>query len=78
MTIEQRKEMFSKDFLTVADIQELLGLDYQTAAKIMRNIKRKSNRLDIRGKIHVQDYLDAFGLPVERYVLESKKEVTNE
>jgi hypothetical protein len=59
-------------------VQELLGMGYDDAAKLIRDIKRelKMNekykgqgvRLDIQGKLHVQDYLDYFNIPnAERY-----------
>lgn len=68
MTYAKREEMFSKDYLSIEDIQELLGLHYQDAARTMRNIKRRTDRLGIRGKLHVQDYLDYFQIPPDRYV----------
>ena len=68
MTYAKREEMFSKDYLSIGDIQELLGLHYQDAARTMRNIKRRTDRLGIRGKLHVQDYLDYFKIPPDRYV----------
>ena len=79
MTYEERVEMFSKDYLTIADIQILLGIASKAkASTIMCDIKRglklspKYNgqgvRLDIQGKLHVQDYLDYYHLPSERYV----------
>ena len=51
-----------------AKMRELLGLHYQDAARTMRNIKRRTDRLGIRGKLHVQDYLDYFQIPPDRYV----------
>ena len=68
MTYAEREEIFSKDYLSITDIQSLLGLSYQDAAKTIRNIKRKTDRLGLRGKIHVQDYLDYFNLSADRYV----------
>ena len=68
MTYAMREEIFSKEYLSVKDIQELLGLHYQDAARTMRNIKRRTDRLGIRGKLHVQDYLDYFEIPPDRYV----------
>ena len=68
MNGERRAEILSKDRLSISDIQELFGIGYQGAAKIIRDIKRKFNftgknlRLNIRGYIHTQDYLDYFGL----------------
>lgn len=71
MTYSEREQIFSKDYLTIADMQELLGLSYGDAAKVIREIKRKSDRLGIQGKVHVQDYLDYYELPVERYKKEN-------
>ena len=67
MTYSEREQIFSKDYLTIVDMQELLGLSYGDAAKVIREIKRKSDRLGIQGKVHVQDYLDYYELAVERY-----------
>ena len=67
MNYAQREAIFSKDFLDIDDLGVILGLGYQMAAKRMRDIKRKHDRLGIQGKIHVQDYLDYFSLPPDRY-----------
>ena len=78
MTYAKREEIFSKEYLSIADLQELLGLKYQGAAELMRDIKRELNmnpkyngqgiRLDIQGKLHTQDYLDYFQITnFERY-----------
>ena len=67
MTYAEREEIFSKEYLTIADIQSLLGLQYQDAAKTIRNIKRQTDRLGIRGKIHVQDYFDYYQISTDRY-----------
>lgn len=78
MTYSRREEIFSKDYLSIADIQDLLGMGYDDAAKMIRDIKRalevspKFNgqgvRLNVQGKLHVQDYLDYFNIPnAERY-----------
>ncbi len=34
ITIERRQEIFAKDYLTVVDMQDILGLDYNTAATL--------------------------------------------
>ena len=68
MNYAMREEIFSKEYLSVKDVQELLGLSYNDAALTIRNIKRITDRLNIRGKIHVQDYLDYFQIPPDRYV----------
>ena len=68
MTYARREEIFSKELLSIDDIQELCGIGYQSAAKIIRDIKRgltfngQRLRLNIRGYIHTQDYLDYCGL----------------
>lgn len=78
MTYTRREEIFSKDYISIEDVQDLLGLGYQDAAKMIRQIKRaletnpkykgQGVRLNIQGKLHVQDYLDYFNIPTaERY-----------
>ena len=74
MTYAKREEIFSKEYLSIEDLQELLGLKYQGAAELMRDIKRSLElngqgvRLNIQGKLHVQDYLDYFNITrFERY-----------
>lgn len=74
MTYAEREEIFSKEYLSIADIQILLGLQYQDAAKTIRNIKRRTDRLGIRGKIHVQDYLDYYKIPADRYLKPASSE----
>lgn len=71
MTYEQREKIFSKEYICIEDMQVLLGLTYQDAAKMIRDIKRKSDRLHIRGKVHTQDYFDYFGIKAERYTAEN-------
>ena len=68
MTYAMREEIFSKEHLSIEDVQELLGMSYDDAARTIRNIKRRTDRLGIRGKLHVQDYLDYFQIPPDRYV----------
>lgn len=67
MTAEQREQIVSKDYLTIADLMELLGMSYSRASEQMRAIKNKSDRLKISGKCHIQDYLDFFNLDSSRY-----------
>lgn len=62
MTYEARERIFSKEVLTISDIMVLYGLSYQAAAGLVRQIRRKSDRLGLEGKLHVQDYLDYFRL----------------
>ena len=67
MTVEERNNIFAKECLTISDIMLLLSLSYDAAARLIRDIKRKSDRLHIRGRVHTQDYLDYFGLTTCRY-----------
>ena len=70
MTTEERNEMFSREILSADDIAKLFDVSKHTAYVIIRNIKLKSDRLDdgtpgrttLTGKVHVQDYLDCYGL----------------
>lgn len=71
MTYSRREEIFSKDYLTIKDMQELLGLTYQSAAQKIREIKFKHDRLGIQGKLHTEDYFDYFNISDrQRYVRE--------
>ena len=73
MTYAEREEIFSKDYLDIEDVGKLLGLVYNDAAKLIREIKRglefqgKKLRIEKQGKLHVQDYLDYYNLTSERY-----------
>lgn len=60
MTKERKEEIFSQEYLSINDIGEILGLSYQMAAKKMREIKRKNDRLKLQGKLYIQDYFDYF------------------
>jgi hypothetical protein len=68
MTNAEREQIFSKDVLTTADVQKLFECSRRVAGDIIRNIKLRSNRLEIdggtkyAGKVHVQDYLDVYHL----------------
>ena len=87
MTYSKREEIFSKEYLTIRDIQDLYGLGYDDAAKMIRDIKKwfeckgSTPRLNIQGKLHTQDYFDYFGItnydrymPVSRSIVEEKQE----
>jgi hypothetical protein len=88
MTYAKREEIFSKDCLSIQDIQDLFGLGYDDGAKLIRTVKDSLRlrgvqlRLDINGKLHVEDYFEYFRisnmdryLPVQRSVeIEEKKE----
>lgn len=66
MTYQRREEIFSREALGCSEIMELLGVGKSTAYNIIAEIKRSNDRLGIEGKVHVQDYLDYYHLPVSR------------
>ena len=67
MAFERRNEIFSKEALSIDDVKELMGVSYDSAQKLIQTIRRHNDRLNIQGKVHVQDYIDYFHLPPERY-----------
>lgn len=73
MTSAEREEIFNKECLTIADFQILFGVGYHDAARIIRNIRRRCDRLHIEGRIHTQDYFDYFELKTDRYIFNKKK-----
>lgn len=75
MTIAERQEIFCKEYLSINDIMELLGMNYGDAADVIRKIRRKTDRLQVQGKIHVQDYIDYFNLDIKRYCIPVTEEV---
>ena len=72
MTYERREEIFSKELIDIKELAELAGIAYSTAAQMMRNMKRRSDRCHIDGRIHVLDYLEWIGVdpnnPGARYL----------
>lgn len=68
MTYEEREKIFSKEALSVADVQALFGVCKSEATNIMNTIRRQTgDRLKVQGKIHIEDYLKHFGIEVDRY-----------
>lgn len=63
----RRQQILAKEFISLKEFTELIGLPYPTAQKIMAKIKFKSEREVPKGYIHVQDYMDYYHLPPERY-----------
>ena len=53
--------------MSIDDVKELMGVSYDTAQKLIQEIRRRHDRLHIQGKVHVQDYIEYFHLPIERY-----------
>lgn len=60
MTYQRREEIFSKEFISIADLMELYDISYNKAAEMIKEIKRNTDRLNINGKVHILDYLDYF------------------
>lgn len=68
MTYEEREAIFSKEALNNEDIQKLFGVCRTEATNIMMRIKRKTgDRLGIKGRLHIEDYLKHFGIEANRY-----------
>lgn len=68
MTYEEREAIFSKEALNNEDIQKLFGVCRTEATNIMMQIKRKTgDRLGIKGRLHIEDYLKHFGIEANRY-----------
>lgn len=63
MTLKEREEILSKDILSVKDVADLLGVSNKKASDIMCKIKHCiGSRVEMRGKLHTQDYLDYYKL----------------
>lgn len=68
MTYSEREEIMSKDVMTGADIQKLQGCNASQASRIITDIKYAIEkrgdkpRINQRGKLHTQDYLDFYRL----------------
>lgn len=68
MTYEEREAIFSKEALNNEDIQKLFGVCRTEATNIMMRIKRKTgDRLGVKGRLHIEDYLKYFGIEANRY-----------
>lgn len=75
MTYTEREAIFSKDYLTIGDMMVLLGTTYQVAARLIRQIKFKTDRLGLRGKIHIEDYFDYYNITDrQRYLKQEVKD----
>lgn len=70
MTYARREEIFSKDYITTKELQELLGYaNLPSASQKMNEIKRVvGDKLGVKGKIHTEDYLRFFDVQSDRYV----------
>ena len=70
MTYTEREQIFSKDYITTQELQALLGYSNISGASAkMSEIKRVvGDRLGVKGKIHVEDYLAYFKIKTDRYL----------
>lgn len=72
MTYADRERIFAKDILYVADVAQLMNMAETHASALMCQIRRKAEtegtlRWNVKGQLHVQDWLDYFHLTGERY-----------
>lgn len=69
MTYEKREEIFSKDYITTQELQDLLGYkNIASASEKLTEIKRVvGDRLGVKGRIHTEDYFLFFGIKTDRY-----------
>lgn len=68
MTFARREEILSKDVMGIDEVCDLMGCDKSTASRIVNEIKNALSkkgiepRIQARGKLHTQDYLDYYRL----------------
>ena len=81
MTMQERRDIFAKEVLTIEDFQKLYGMTQAQASKMMGDIRKKlifgkgqELRLDMKGKLHTEDYLDWVGVRENRYSIEREEE----
>lgn len=70
MDYKKREAIFSKECLDAKDFEVLFGVAYSTACEIIRKIKKHlgKDRLNLQGKIHVQDYIEWLDLNQDKYL----------
>ena len=79
MTKAERENIFSKECLTIEDVEKLYEVSKNTAAAEIRKmkdnlrLKGQSLRLEIVGKILIADYLDYIGASGDRYSIKEEK-----
>lgn len=64
MTYEERENIFSKELLSLSDFEKLFGISKTEACRTVQMIKRQlpKLRVEIKGKLHTQDYIDWLNL----------------
>ena len=85
MTMQDRQDIFSKEYLDLNDIQMLFGLSKTQASTLLNKMKTKITvglgrklRWEYQGKIHVLDYLvwaDAANYS-DRYAMRTEQQET--
>ena len=74
MTRQERIDMFSKEYLSISDISKLYDINKNQASQLILRLKNiltykkcQGLRLEMRGRIHIQDYLDSMDIKSDRY-----------
>ena len=62
MTYARREEIFSKETMSIEEFGEVMNLSYQMAARLIRDIKRKSSRPQIQGILLIEDFFDYYNI----------------
>lgn len=62
MTLEDRQRIFCQEYISYHDIALMFDIDEATASTKLQAIKSKGDRLHIKGKIHIQDFFNYFGI----------------
>lgn len=75
MTYEEREAIFAKEVLDLDDVMTLFDISRNEASRLMNAIRLKvGDRLGIKGKLHVEDYLLYFDIPsADRYSRKKKE-----
>ncbi len=69
MTYEEREKILSKEAISYKDLGKLLDICDSMACQKMKEIKRvQGDRLQIQGKLHIQDYLEYYQIPKESMI----------
>lgn len=61
------KILKGKEILKVNDIAEAFGCSKAVAYRIIQDIKADTDRLRLKGKVHISDYCKHFGLNAADY-----------
>lgn len=70
MDYKRREEIFSKEFISTRELQEIFDISQlANASTLMKKIKKETgDKLGIKGKIHINDYFKYFGIETDRYI----------